>query len=181
LRSHKEITEQSFELVFRANYQLLCNYAYTFVQDRDEAEEIVQSVFLTFWEKRQSVQVQQSEKAYLLSMVRNASLNAVKHEKVKLKYGKNTMTKEEPSAAMTFSDELEQRITLGLNRLPEQCRLVFQMSRMEDMKHKDIAGQLNISVKTVENQIGKAMRLMREHLREYLVMVLVWLTTNARF
>jgi RNA polymerase sigma-70 factor (ECF subfamily) len=180
LRPEKEITEQTFELVFRTNYQLLCNYAYTFVHDRDEAEEIVQSVFLTFWEKRESVHVQQSEKAYLLSMVRNASLNTLKHATVKLKYEKNAMP-QEPTTSMTFPNELEQRIQVALTQLPEQCRVVFHMSRVEDMKYKDIAGHLNISVKTVENQMGKALRLMREHLREYLVMVLIWLTVNTKF
>ena len=176
MKLNREIDEHAFELVFREYHQLLCNYAYTFVRDKDEAEEIVQSVFLILWEKRSVLQVQQSVKAYLLGMVRNGSLNALKHNKVRQKQADEAKGAGEPTTQLALTDELEQRITVAMSQLPEQCRLVFQMSRMEDLKYTEIAGQLNISIKTVENHMVKALRIMRQYLRDYLMLLITALT-----
>jgi RNA polymerase sigma-70 factor, ECF subfamily len=109
-------------------------------------------------------------------MVRNGSLNALKHNKVKQKQADVAKRAGEPTTQQALTDELEQRINIALNQLPEQCRLVFQMSRMEDLKYGEIAGQLNISIKTVENHMGKALRIMRQHLRDYLILLVTVLT-----
>src|SRR5687768_16743833 len=73
----------AFEMLFKTYYQPLCNYAYSFVQDRDEAEEIVQATFMSVWEKREALSIHTGVKPYLYAMVRNASLNVLKHEKIK--------------------------------------------------------------------------------------------------
>ncbi len=166
-----------FEMFFRAYYQPLCNYAYTFVQDRDEAEEIVQSAFLSVWEKRESIEIRTSLKSYLYTMVRNACLNVIKHEKIKQKHiGEELATAERSYDSVSQrvnSSELETRIQVSMEKLPEQCRLIFKLSRFEELKYAEIADQLNISVKTVENQIGKALKIMREELKDYLPLILV--------
>jgi RNA polymerase sigma-70 factor (ECF subfamily) len=168
-----------FEMFFRAHYQPLCNYAFTFVQDRDEAEEIVQSTFLTVWEKREAIEIRTSLKSYLYAMVRNSCLNAIKHEKIKHKHAGEELAigdrSHESVAHEVLSDELEERIHLSMEKLPEQCRLIFKLSRFEELKYAEIAEQLNISIKTVENQIGKALKIMREELKEYLPLILVLL------
>lgn len=168
----------AFEMFFKTYYQPLCNYAYTFIQDKDEAEEIVQSAFLSVWEKRHSLDIKTSLKSYLYTMVRNTSLNVIKHEKIKQKYVGEALAVNEKSyesvIQSVLSSELEERIHQAMEVLPEQCRLVFKLSRFEELKYAEIADQLDLSVKTVENHMGKALKIMREQLKDYLpVLVLV--------
>jgi len=167
----------AFEMLFRTYYQPLCNYAYTFVQDRDEAEEIVQTTFLSVWEKRDTLQIHTAVRPYLYAMVRNACLNVLKHEKVKQQHAQVEMAVAERSvesvARTVMASELESKIYKAMDTLPEQCRLVFKLSRFEELKYSEIADQLNISIKTVENHMGKALRIMREQLRDYLPLVIL--------
>ncbi|HMG92798.1 MAG TPA: RNA polymerase sigma-70 factor [Chryseolinea sp.] len=167
----------AFEMLFRTYYQPLCNYAFTFVQDRDEAEEIVQSTFLNVWEKRESLSIHTGVKPYLYAMVRNACLNVLKHEKVKQQHAAMEMAVAERSvesvARTVMASELETRIYQAMDHLPEQCRLIFKLSRFEELKYAEIAQQLNISIKTVENQMGKALRIMREQLKDYLPLLII--------
>ncbi len=173
----KEGDITAFEMMFRTHYQPLCHYAYTFVQDKDEAEEIVQSTFLSVWEKRATLEIRTAVKPYLYAMVRNACLNVIKHEKIKQKHaGEEIALGErsyEPVTQTVFTSELEKKIYEAMEKLPEQCRLVFKLSRFEELKYVEIANQLDISVKTVENQMGKALRIMREQLRDYLPLLIV--------
>ncbi len=183
LTSHQLLTTlragdiTAFEMIFRTYYQPLCNYAYSFVQDRDEAEEIVQATFLSVWEKRDNLSIHTGVKPYLYAMVRNAALNVIKHEKVKQQHATVEIAVAEKSVESVthtvMASELEGRIYKALNKLPEQCRLVFKLSRFEELKYSEIAEQLNISVKTVENQMGKALKIMREQLKDYLPLLIV--------
>jgi RNA polymerase sigma-70 factor, ECF subfamily len=167
----------AFEMLFRTYYQPLCNYAYTFVQDKDEAEEIVQSTFLSVWEKKETLEIRTGVKPYLYAMVRNACLNVLKHEKVKQQHVAVELATGERSsesvARSVMASELETRIYKAMETLPEQCRLVFKLSRFEELKYAEIAEQLDISVKTVENHMGKALRIMREQLKEYLPILII--------
>lgn len=166
-------------MFFKTYYQPLCKYAYSFIQDKEEAEEIVQSAFLSVWEKRESLDIKTSLKSYLYTMVRNTSLNVIKHEKIKQKYVGEALAVEARShdnvAQKVISSELEEKIQQALEALPEQCRLVFKLSRFEELKYTEIAEQLSISVKTVENQMGKALRIMREQLKDYLPILILFL------
>lgn len=167
----------AFEMLFRTYYQPLCNYAFTFVQDRDEAEEIVQSTFLNIWEKRENLSIHTGVKPYLYAMVRNACLNVLKHEKIKQQHVTMELAVAERStdsvARTVMASELETKIYQAMDRLPEQCRLIFKLSRFEELKYAEIAEQLSISVKTVENQMGKALRIMREQLKDYLPLLII--------
>ena len=155
-------------MLFKTFYQPLCNYAYTFIQDRDEAEEIVQSTFLSVWEKRDGLEIRTGVKPYLYAMVRNACLNVIKHEKIKQKHVASELALAERSiesvSRTVMASELETRISEAMGKLPEQCRLIFKLSRFEELKYAEIADQLQLSVKTVENQMGKALKIMREGL-----------------
>jgi RNA polymerase sigma-70 factor (ECF subfamily) len=166
-------------MLFRTYYQPLCNYAYTFLQDREDAEEIVQSTFLMVWEKRDTLSIRTSVKPYLYAMVRNACLNVLKHEKIKQRYaGEEIALADRAHDSVSQSvatNELEQKIRLAMEALPEQCRLVFKLSRFEELKYAEIAEQLNISIKTVENHMGKALRIMREQLRDFLPLMVILL------
>jgi RNA polymerase sigma-70 factor, ECF subfamily len=167
----------AFEMLFRTYYQPLCNYAYTFVQDHDEAEEIVQSTFMQVWEKKSTLEIRAGVKPYLYAMVRNACLNVIKHEKVKQQHAAVELAVGERSVESVtrsvMASELEAKIYNAMEALPEQCRLVFKLSRFEELKYSEIAEQLNISIKTVENHMGKALKIMREQLKDYLPLLLV--------
>src|SRR5688572_28122567 len=109
-------------MLFRTYYQPLCNYAYTFVQDRDEAEEIVQATFLQLWEKRETLEIRTAVKPYLFAMVRNACLNVIKHEKIKQQHVAVEMAMGERAvesvARTVMASELETRIYKAMETLP---------------------------------------------------------------
>jgi RNA polymerase sigma-70 factor, ECF subfamily len=169
--------ETAFEMIFRTYYQPLCNYAYTFLQDKEEAEEIVQGTFLSVWEKRDVLTIRTAVRPYLYAMVRNACLNVIKHEKIKQKHAVEEIAlaphSHDSVSHAVASSELEAKIQDAMEKLPEQCRLVFKLSRFEELKYAEIAEQLDISVKTVENHMGKALKIMREQLKDYLPLLLV--------
>jgi RNA polymerase sigma-70 factor, ECF subfamily len=162
----------AFEMIFKTYYQPLCQYAYSFLNDKDEAEEVVQSTFIIVWEKREQFEVQTSFRSYLYRMVRNACLNVIKHSHVKQAHLKFARAAGEPRHEQVsdevLSTELELKIAEAMLTLPDQCRRVFQLSRFEELRYQEIAEQLNISVKTVENHMGKALKIMRTQLKDYL-------------
>jgi RNA polymerase sigma-70 factor (ECF subfamily) len=178
-RAIKEGNQIAFEMIFKTYYKPLCHYAHSFLNDKNEAEEVVQTTFIKIWEKKNELSVQSSLKAYLYSMVRNGCLNVIKHEKVKQLHAKWHVQETERSRDLVeekvLSNDLESKIYLAMKALPEQCRLVFQLSRFEELKYQEIADQLQISVKTVENQMGKALKIMRVQLKEYLPLYLLFL------
>jgi RNA polymerase sigma-70 factor (ECF subfamily) len=110
-------------------------------------------------------------------MVRNACLNLIKHAKVKKQYAEVELAMGERSiesvSRTVLASELESRIYSAMEALPEQCRLVFKLSRFEELRYQEIADQLSISIKTVENHMGKALKIMREQLKDYLPLLLV--------
>lgn len=164
--------EKAFERVFKQYFKCLHAYAFSFLKDEVLAEEIVQNVFFRIWEKKNQLNVQSSLKAYLYRAVHNESLNYLKHQKVKAGYQlhySNTMEEaQEQTEGKVAASELEKHIQKALSELPQQCRIIFQMSRFEQLKYQEIANQLGISIKTVENQMGKALKLMRLKLVEFL-------------
>ena len=176
-RGLKDGKPAALEMIFKTHYQPLCAYANSFLNDKAEAEEVVQSSFISLWEKRDSIAIQTSFKSYLYRMVRNACLNVLKHERVKKHYADAEKISGEPVheavSETIISMELETKIIVAMQALPEQCRLVFQLSRFEELRYQEIADQLNISVKTVENHIGKALKIMRVQLQEYLPLLLI--------
>lgn len=169
----------AFEMIFKTYYQPLCRYAYSFLQDKEEAEEVVQTSLITVWEKRQALSIETSLKSYLYRMVRNSCLNVIKHVRVKQQHAAHELYVKEVAyesvAHKIQAAELETKIMQALKVLPEQCRLVFQLSRFEELKYQEIADQLQISVKTVENHMGKALKLMREQLKDYLPLFLIFM------
>jgi RNA polymerase sigma-19 factor, ECF subfamily len=164
-----------FESVFKTHFRNLHTYAFTIVKDDDTAEELVQQVFYKLWEKKDQVQIQQSITAYLYKAVYNECLNFVRHTKVKTAHRASAIhhnTGQTNAGDPAAIRELQQRIDSALTELPEQCRTIFQLSRFEELKYRDIAAKLGISVKTVENQMGKALRLLRLKLAEFLPVLL---------
>lgn len=182
---HIPVEESSFEALFKANFKRLFAYAITILREDSHAEEIVQNVFYKMWEKRGKIDIQTSVTAYLYRSVYNDCLNYLKHKKVKATYTMHTAwsQKNESDNATTKVQlsELQQKLDAALSDLPEQCRTIFQMSRFEELKYREIALKLGISVKTVENQMGKALGILRIRLADYLpiLVLLLFDTVNA--
>lgn len=163
-------------MVFRDYYKPLVRYGTTFLKDSDEAEDIVQQVFVSLWEKRTQLDIHTSIRAVLYKSVQNACLNKIKHLKIRNNYT------EELKATAAYEDssdpaqvnELNERIRMAMETMPEQCGRIFKMSRFEQLRYQEIADQLGLSVKTVENQMGKALKIVREELKDYLPLLILF-------
>jgi len=183
LASLKKGDEIAFEKVFKTHFDSLYNYAYTILKNESAAEEVVQQVFFKIWEKRESLPEETVLKAYLYRAVHNESLNNIKRQKIRTGYqmyalsGASEATNN--ASGKVNMAELQQELHKAMNGLPEQCRTIFQMSRFEDMKYREIADKLNISPKTVENQMGKALKILREKLAQFLPLI-VYLLFNYK-
>ncbi|MBN8785840.1 MAG: RNA polymerase sigma-70 factor [Terrimonas sp.] len=166
------VTASSFETIFKTLYKELFGYACTLIKHEPAAEGIVQQVFLNLWSNRDTLVIDISIKAYLYKSVYNYCLNYLKHQQVRSAHEKY-IAKQLPVHAVNtegkvLGEELRSHILEALNALPEQCGIVFRMSRFEGLKYQEIADKLGLSVKTIEVQMGKALRLMRARLAEYL-------------
>lgn len=172
-------TRADFEELFKSQYSPLCSYANQFLKDLDAAEEVVQEVMFKIWTSRDTLVIGTSMKSYLFRAVRNGCMNVIKHHKVREEYrawrenegDSHHRSMEEDMIA----SELGQRIRVAIDHLPMERRKVFIMSRYDGMTYAQIADKLNISVKTVENQMGKSLKSLREDLKDYLPLVLVLL------
>lgn len=169
--------EKAFETVFKRYYKALHAYAFAIVKEEDLAEDIVQQVFFRIWQNAGNLRIQSSIAAYLYRSVNNESLNHLKHQKLVVAHQKETaphMKEERDSAAgKILNKELEEKIREALNALPEHCRTVFQLSRFENLKYQEIADRLGISIKTVENQMGKALKMLRIQLIDLLPFLII--------
>jgi RNA polymerase sigma-70 factor (ECF subfamily) len=169
--------ESAFEQVFKLHFKGLHAYAFTILKDEDEAEEMVQQVFFKLWERSETLNITGSVSSYLYRAVHNESLNYLKHEKVKsnhrLHVAYSMKNEADHASKKLLGRELETKLQAALNDLPEQCRTIFQMSRFEELKYREIADKLDISVKTVENQMGKALKLLRTKLVEFLPLLII--------
>ncbi len=163
--------ERAFDTIFRTWYPSLVRASESIVQSRAVAEEIVQDVMLELWKRRESLAEDTSPQAYLFQSTRNRSLNHVRHERV-AKEGEPYATRSEAIDSTAHShvveDEMKVAVRKAIDGLPERCREVFQLSRTHGLKYAEIATVLGISVKTVEAQMGKALRVLREELAPWL-------------
>ncbi len=159
--------------MFRTHYSKLCAYANKFLKDIDASEEIVQELFYNLWLNRESLNIKSSVNSYLFRSVRNSCLNMIKHINIREEYKAfneaEIKDKEENFEDSFETSELEQKIRRTIDMLPTERRKVFIMSRYDGLKYREIAEKLNISVKTVENQMGKAIKFLREQLSNYLI------------
>lgn len=172
-------SKTAFEELFRSMYSRLCAYAYQYLKSSEEAEELVQDVFFMLWEKRHSIQIDSSVSAYLFSTVRNRSLNVLSHLKVVARHEQEAVQHADLETQGGYEqEELGQLIALAVDKLPIERRKVFYMSKYEGKKYLEIAEELGISVKTVENQMGKALKFLRQELAELVSLILLILFYN---
>jgi RNA polymerase sigma-70 factor (ECF subfamily) len=172
-------TPAEIEDLFKEHYEQLHRYAFTIVKDMDEAKDVVQAVFLNFWDKRATLNITSSPKAYLFRSVYNESLNYRKKQEVLQKHhhiSASEISDSQEQKPFAFEDELylKQKIENVLQELPPQCREVFIKSRAEQKKYSEIAAELGIAVKTVEAHMSKALKLIRKIVGVFVLLVCLY-------
>ena len=163
--------EGAYDAVFRTWYPVLVRVAGALLREVDAAEEVAQDVMLELWRRRHLVDTNISLRAYLLRSVRNRALNHLRHLRVRRQSETDVEALyDSPVRAdqPVVAKELAEAVQTALRELPPRCREVFELSRVHGLKYAEIAESLEISQKTVEAQMGKALRIMRERLAPWL-------------
>lgn len=176
--------KKAFEEVFRTFYPHLCAYATGILENPDLAEEVVQDVFYRIWLQRENLDVQFSLKAYLFKSVRNGCMNHLKHQSVKQTYEHHARLEQMTGPDVAPEYEfliLQDCLNKAVENLPPERKKVFQLVKMEGRRYKEAAEILGVSVKTIENQMGKAMIAIRDALSAYLPAWLLLLAALSLF
>lgn len=159
-----------FEASFHAFFEPMHRYAYTLLRNNDRASDVVQATFVKWWETGTHVQTLEDAKRYLYTAVYRNALNALRDDKTKLAQAATFRLQQPQSAPVTDNivlAELNSRIKQAIDDLPAQCKIIFCMSRFDEKTYAVIAAELKLSIKTVETQMGKALRVLREKLADY--------------
>lgn len=174
------VCKKDFRDIFDLYYQPLCHLARFYLGDDDEAKEVVQDAFVKLWEISHLLNPGSNLRNFLFTLVKNGSLNNLKRRKVLLKHHEKIRQMEIHFQIESLSrihddylelNELKEKIDTAVKNLPEHCRVVFEMSRFEDMKNREIAEKLGVSQKTVEAHLTKALKILRSELKDYLPLV----------
>ncbi|MCB9287631.1 MAG: RNA polymerase sigma-70 factor [Lewinellaceae bacterium] len=177
-KAHSTLDKPLFERLFKAHFAHLCNFANQYVQDPDSARDITQKVFMNLWENRGKIDPQKPVQSYLFTSVKNRCLNYIRDRK---KYRSYVLDLEIEDLDIAFEEEapefseLQDKVSEALQALPEKCRQAFEMSRYRNMKYTEIAEELGVSVKTVEAHISKALKSLREQLKDYVYLLWIFL------
>jgi RNA polymerase sigma-70 factor (family 1) len=157
----------AYKNLFSQYYSWLCNYVYKLTNDNSIAEDLVQEVFINLWEKREQINISSSLKNYLFRACHNQFLQHLRKEKIRIKF-LNSIQYEvlfdnyDSESKKIHEDKLEKLNSL-ISQLPPKCKDIFTKSKLQKMKYKDIAIELNISIKTVENQMSKALKFLKSN------------------
>jgi RNA polymerase sigma-70 factor (ECF subfamily) len=157
---------RAFEAIFKRTYPSLCTYANRIVKDHELAEELVDDVFCNVWRNRKRIQINASFRSYLIASVRNKSLDYLRKIKNRRNSALETLIEVANEQSIPLEEiifeELNHQIEVAIQALPRQCRTIFQMSRNEHLRYKEIAAILRISIKTVDTQMGRALKYLRK-------------------
>lgn len=161
---------RAFKKIFEDHYANLCRYAGVLLGDPDNAQSLVQNVFVKLWETRSQLGEVQSLPRYLTTMVKNEAINHLKREKRQIRMSRlpDDGGTAQSAENLVRKHELQKHIIIALNSLPERCRQAFEMSRFENLSNRAIAEAMQISVKGVEALITRSIKILRSELKEYL-------------
>jgi RNA polymerase sigma-70 factor (ECF subfamily) len=178
----EKLENLDFKQVYVTHYSKMKRFAKEYVLIEEEAENIVQDVFIQLWENREIIRMPVNLVAFLFTAVKNRCLDFLKHQQVVVKATQILMEEQKMTMEMnlealeTFDQavfaesDIETLLTNAINALPEKCREIFIKSRLEGKKHKEIAAELNISIHTIEAQMNIALKKLREQLKNYLLL-----------
>lgn len=174
--------QTGFQNIYNTNFEMLCHYADSILKDRFIAEDIVADCFVKFWEDRKTIQINSNVKSYLLRSVKNKCIDHLRkhlrNNELQIEDGLDFLDLKSTVSFFKENDpleikELELKIKKAIDDLPDACRNIFILNRFNGMKYKEIAKELDISVNTVEVQMGRALQKLRLSLNEYLYILLV--------
>jgi RNA polymerase sigma-70 factor, ECF subfamily len=169
-----DLLRERFGILFRQSYPELCSFVVQFVRSGAVAEELVQDLFLRLWERRAEWETELPSRSYLYQSARNRALDHLRHERIVQQTASRSAAEMEAERTETVpntdlaTQELDLAIRRAIEQLPDRTRQVFVLSRGHGLRYGQIADALGISVKTVEAQMGRALRILRDRLRGYL-------------
>lgn len=192
IESLKSGEEQAFRYIYDKYYGYLCAIAKGYLSDSDAAETVVGDVIYNIWEIRKNLNIHTSLRSYLIRSVKNRSINYLQQEYIAKEISINSLQdyteiesfyfiEEEHPLEKMLETELEKTIKSAIHTLPDECRTAFILSRYHDMKYEEIASQMNISVNTVKYHIKNALSKLRTELKDYLVVLLLFLLSNELY
>ncbi len=166
----KSGNSRAFDKIFNCYYQNLCLFANSIVHDEDAAQGLVQQVFINLWETRTSLNHIQRLSPYLTTMVKNTCFNHIKREKrnINMPDVSSSSRSENTTENQVNINDFEEHLIIALTSLPIRCKMAFEYSRFENLTNREIAQKMEITVKGVEALIGRALKLLRISLAEYL-------------
>lgn len=159
--------EKALELIYDKYFEYLAKEVYFILREENDSQDVIQDLFLNLWKNHSHLKnINYSLKAYLKKAVVNRSINKIKQRRYfEDVESESVMKRYQEEIDFVEASELENKMEIMINSLPPKCRTIFVLSRYEDLKYKEIATKLDISVKTVENQISKALKLLREKIK----------------
>ena len=170
--------KSAFTVIFSAYYSGLVVFANSFLKDLKIAEEIVQDVFVKIWDERAGLDIKTSVKSYLLKIIHNKCIDWRRHVKVRDRYSadfkENAEIFDYDPEHYLLGSEIQDKIDKALAELPADVAETFRMSRYEGLKYHEIAEKQNVSVRTIEVRVGKALQMLREHLKDYLAILILF-------
>ncbi len=177
LEQIKKGNDTAFSQLFDKFYTPLCFFANKYVADIDLSRSLVQQFFVDLWIKREKLNIHSSLQSYLFHSVKNRCIDYLRKQKENNPVSKSSEDiNPTPFRDLVEEAELEDKINKAINQLPERCREIFTLCRFENMKYAEIAKKLNISIKTVEMQMGIALKRIREKLSDYqIINILIFL------
>jgi RNA polymerase sigma-70 factor (ECF subfamily) len=177
---------QAYEVIFKAYYRFLCSFAFGLTKEKHSAEEIVEDFFVDLWRNRQKLLITTSVRSYFVNSIHHRCLNYLQREKPKFisthdisslidkegTLGDQLIAQEVPSI---LTNELEHLLAKAIEKLPNSCREIFLLSRFQDLSYEEISLRQNVSVNTVKTQIKIALSKLREDLKNYITVFLLFI------
>lgn len=171
-------SREGYELLFNEHYSRMVSYAYNFLKEQEASEEIAQEVFYQLWINREKTEIKTAISSYLYRAVRNRCINLIKHIDIREKYkaynSEEIEKADKESTDLLTVNELDKIIRSSIDQMPLQRKKIFLMSRYDEMTYKEIAEKMGLSKKTIENQMGKALQYLREELKDYLPLIMIF-------
>lgn len=166
----------NFDKVYVMYFSRMHRFAKEYVLFDEDAENIVQDVFLLLWEKRDVLDIQVSLVSYIFALVKNRCLDYLRHKVVADEFKQELSFKlsslEQLNNSFSSDEDIERIVVSAIDKLPERCRVIFIKSRVDGKKYREIADELNLSINTVENQMAIALKKLRAELKDYLPLLL---------
>lgn len=174
IRELKEGNKSAFTLIFNMYYKNLVVFAGNYVSDKEVCEDFAQNVFLKLWNDRVSLNIETSLRSFLIKSIQNACLDYLRHQKILRNFAEKADLQSfelnliDPERYTLYSD-LQEKLASALDKLPQTYKQVFELNKLEGFKQKEISQMLQISERTVEERMRKALVLLRKHLKDFLI------------